>query len=117
MKVTSRRAVVEDSEVLLELINAAYDHERKWKVENRTSLTELNKFIPNQTLDSETGDYQVLLVMVADESEDLSSIPTIAIPSRIVGHIRYDTPIHHILLFSTSGALTNGKLNQSGSEG
>lgn len=116
MKVTSRRAVIEDAEVLLELINAAYEHERKWKVGDRTSLAELNKIIPNQSLDSETGDYQVLLVMVADESEDLSSIPPIAMPSRIVGHIRYVTMFRQVSLFSISNHLANGILVQSGSE-
>jgi hypothetical protein len=91
MKVTPRRAVIEDAEVLLELINAAYKHEGKWKVEEkRTSLKELTRLIPAQDVDSETQEYQVLLVLVADTSEDISLLSESGQKSRIVGHVRYD---------------------------
>jgi len=90
MKVTRRRASIEDVEVLLALINAAYKHEGKWKVEEkRTSATELCRLIPDQDSPSSSGDFQVLMVLLADEGEDVSCIPESAQYSRIVGHIRY----------------------------
>jgi GNAT superfamily N-acetyltransferase len=88
MKVTARRAMIEDAEVLLELINAAYEHETKWKVGKRTSMSELQNIIPAQNVDPETHDYQILLVMVADDTEELSMLTESAASKRIVGHVR-----------------------------
>ena len=90
MKVTSRRATVSDIDVLLELVNLAYKPEGRWKVEEkRTSHKELSRLIPDQDLKPDTLDYQILLVVLADDSEDLSCLPESAVKSRIVGHIRY----------------------------
>lgn len=90
MQVTRRRATIDDADVLLDLINTAYKHEGKWKVDDkRTSAKELARLLPDQDLHPDSGDYQVLMVLVADDGEDISILPEIASKSRIVGHIRY----------------------------
>lgn len=91
MKVTRRRANLEDLEVNLELINQAYKPEGRWKVEERrTTAPELSKLIPDQDLHLDTQNHQILLVLVADEGEDVSLLPEMAQKSRIVAHVRYD---------------------------
>jgi ribosomal protein S18 acetylase RimI-like enzyme len=95
MQVTGRRAVLSDIDVVLELVNLAYKPEGRWKVEEkRTSLKELSLLIPAQDPDPETLNYQILWVILADDSENLSSLPEAASKSRIVGHIRYDPSLH-----------------------
>lgn len=102
MKVTRRRATAEDLEVNLELINQAYKPEGRWKVEERrTNEKELSRLIADQDLHPETQNHQILLVLVADEGEDVSLLPESAQKSRIVAHIRYDK----VLLFSVVSKL------------
>lgn len=94
MKVTRRRATLDDLEVNLELINQAYKPEGRWKVEERrTTAKELTKLIPDQNLHPDTQNHQILLVFVADEGEDVSLLPEMAQKSRIVAHVRYDFEI------------------------
>ena len=90
MKVTRRRSTLEDIDVSLELVNLAYEPESRWKVEKRTTVEELSRIIPDQDLHAETQDYKIVLVLVAEEGEDISMAPAIAQQSRIVGHIWYD---------------------------
>lgn len=90
MKVSRRRANLDDLDVVLDLVNLAYKHEERWKVEPRTSASELSRLLPDQNVHPETLNYQCLLLLIADEYEDISLLPEIAKKSRIVGHIRYD---------------------------
>lgn len=90
MEVTRRRATLDDANVLLELINTAYKHEGKWKVDDRrTNASELSRLLPDQNVDPDGGDYQVMMVIVANEGEDLSKLPEVVLQRRIVGHVRY----------------------------
>lgn len=94
MRVHRRRATLADIDVLLELINQAYKHEGRWKVEERrTSLKELTRLLPDQEFHPQTNSYQVLLVVVAEDDEDISDAPAIAHSSRILGHIRYERSV------------------------
>lgn len=91
MQVHRRRATPEDVDTLLELVNAAYKHEGRWKVDDtRTSAEELKNLIPDQVYHAESNSYQVLLVLAVDNDQDISSLPASARQSRIVGHIRYE---------------------------